>query len=148
MNSKHAQSTLCLFVDAHWLDLVGYAYYCVCVHTLGIGYFKARGVKKDSIPEHNSTPDNFSILGWEDQGLSRTIKEAIYIRVNNPTFNRNIGKFNLNHIWDRVLLYTPGLKIANPQVYVHIHNNRQNQPPPTNGPLQIGIGHSGHALNS
>ena len=35
---------------------------------------------------------------------------------------------NLNHIWDRVLLNTPGLKIANPQMYAHIHNNRYNQP--------------------
>ena len=58
---------------------------------------------------HNSIPDNFNILGMEDHGLTRTIKEAIYIRVNNPTLNRNIGKFNLNHIWDRVLLNTHGL---------------------------------------
>ena len=49
---------------------------------------------------HNSTLDNFSILGREDHSLTRTIKEAIYIRVNNPTLNRNIGNFNLNHIWD------------------------------------------------
>ena len=51
---------------------------------------------------HNSTPDNFSILGREDQGLTRTIKVVIYIRVNNPTLNRNIGKFN--HIWDRTVM--------------------------------------------
>ena len=86
---------------------------------------------------HNSTPDNFSIPGREDQGLTRTIKEAVYIRVNNPTLNRNIGKFNLNHIWDRVLLNIPGLKITNPQVYPHIHNNRHNQPTSTNGHLLI-----------
>ena len=97
---------------------------------------------------HNSTPDNFSILGREYQGLSRAIKEAIYIRVNNPTLNRNIGKFNLNHIWDRVLLNTPGLKISNSKVYVHIQNNRHIQPTPTNGHPQIGIRHSRHALNS
>ena len=36
--------------------------------------------------------------------LIGTIKESIYIRVNSPTLNRNIGKFNLHHIWDRVLL--------------------------------------------
>ena len=41
--------------------------------------------------------------------LARNIKESIYIRVNNPTFNNNIGKFNLPHIWDRVLLNTKGL---------------------------------------
>ena len=43
---------------------------------------------------------------------------------------------------------SPGLKIANPQVYVHIHNNRHNQPTPANGHLQIGIWHAGHALNT
>ena len=38
-------------------------------------------------------------------------KNLIYIRVNNPTLNRNIGKYNLHHTWDRVLLNNPGLKI-------------------------------------
>ena len=47
----------------------------------------------------------------EDHGTARTIKESIYIRVNNPTLNRNIGKLNLHHIWDSVLLNTPELKI-------------------------------------
>ena len=71
---------------------------------------------------HNSALDNFSILGREDQGLTRAIKEAIYIRVNNPSLNRHIGKFNLNHIWDRVL-NTPGLKNSpSPVMYVHIQN--------------------------
>ena len=28
-------------------------------------------------------------------GLARNIKESIFIRVNNPTSNKNIGKFNL-----------------------------------------------------
>ena len=34
---------------------------------------------------HNSTNKNFNIIGRDGQGLARTIKEAIYIRVNNPT---------------------------------------------------------------
>ena len=59
---------------------------------------------------HNTTPDNFNIIGREDHGLARTIKESIYIRVNNPTLNRNIGKYSLNHIWDRVSLITSSLK--------------------------------------
>ena len=50
------------------------------------------------------TIDNFSIVGSEDQNLMRTIKEALYIRVNNPSLNRNIGKYHLPHIWDEVLL--------------------------------------------
>ena len=59
--------------------------------------------------------DNNFIIGREDQGQARTIKESIYIRVNNPTLNQNVGKYNLNHIWDRVLFKTPGLKLASSQ---------------------------------
>ena len=43
--------------------------------------------------------------------LARNIKESIYIRVNNPSLNNNIGKFNLSHILDRVLLNTKGLTL-------------------------------------
>ena len=60
---------------------------------------------------HTTTQDNFQIIGREGHGIARDIKESIYIRVNNPSLNRNKGKFNLHHIWDRVLLNTPGLKI-------------------------------------
>ena len=42
--------------------------------------------------------------------LMRTIKEALYIRVNNPSLNRNIGKYHLPHIWDEVLFNTWELK--------------------------------------
>ena len=59
---------------------------------------------------HNATSDNFNIIGREDRELARTIKEAIYIRVNNPSLNRNVGKYHLSHLWDRVLFKTPGLK--------------------------------------
>ena len=33
------------------------------------------------------TDTNFNIIGREDQGQARTIKESIIIRVNNPTLN-------------------------------------------------------------
>ena len=52
-----------------------------------------------------------SIIGKEVHNLARNIKESIYIRVNNSTLNNNIGKFNLSHIWDRVLLNTKGLTL-------------------------------------
>ena len=55
--------------------------------------------------------DNFSIVYREDQNLMRTIKEALYIRVNNPSLNRNIGKYHLPHIWDEVLFNISELKI-------------------------------------
>ena len=53
---------------------------------------------------HHSTPiEKFSIVGREDQNLLRTIKEALCIRVNNPSLNKNIGKYHMPHIWDEVL---------------------------------------------
>ena len=55
------------------------------------------------ISGHNVTIDNFSIVGREDQNFLRTIKETLYIRVNNPSLNKNIGKYHLPHIWDEVL---------------------------------------------
>ena len=58
-----------------------------------------------------TTQDNFQIIGREDHGFTRTIKEFIYIRVNDPTLNINIDKLTLHHIWNRVLLNTSGLKI-------------------------------------
>ena len=60
---------------------------------------------------HNLTIDNFGIVGREDQNLSRLIKEALFIRVNNPSLNSNIGKYHLPHIWDEVLLNTSELKL-------------------------------------
>ena len=55
--------------------------------------------------------DNFSIVGREDQNIARAIKEAILIRVNDPSLNRNIGKYQLPHIWDEVLVMSPELKL-------------------------------------
>ena len=56
-----------------------------------------------NITGHAPTLDNFSIVGREDDNLMRLIKEAIYIRVNNPSQKINIGKYQLLHIWDEVL---------------------------------------------
>ena len=60
---------------------------------------------------HLTNHNNFQITGREGYNLVRYIKESIYTRVNNPTLNNNIGKFNLSHIWDRVLLNTKGLTL-------------------------------------
>ena len=67
------------------------------------------------ITGHQLSQDNFSIIGREGQDITRLIKESIFIRINNPTLNRNIGKFQLSHIWDRVLFGTPNIKVANPK---------------------------------
>ena len=62
---------------------------------------------------HNISIEIFEIVGREDQNLMRTIKEALYIRVNDPSMNRNIGKYHLPHIWDEVLLNISELKLKN-----------------------------------
>ena len=59
---------------------------------------------------HPINQNNFKIIGQDGYHLSRYIKQSIFIRVNNPTLNNNIGKFNLPHKWDRVLINTSGLK--------------------------------------
>ena len=60
---------------------------------------------------HDVNIDNFSIVGREDQNLIRTIKEALYKRVNSPSLNKNIGKCHLPNIWDEVLCNCPELKL-------------------------------------
>ena len=60
---------------------------------------------------HNITLNNFSIVGREEQNLSRLIKESTFIRVINPSLNRNIGEYHLSHIWDEVLINNIELKL-------------------------------------
>ena len=64
-----------------------------------------------NITGHDTAIENFSIVGTEDQNLIRANKEAIYIRVNNPSLGKNIGKDHLPHIWDAVLINIPELKL-------------------------------------
>ena len=47
---------------------------------------------------HHISMDNLSIVGREVHKITRTTKEAMYIRVNDPCLNSNIGKFQLSHI--------------------------------------------------
>ena len=64
-----------------------------------------------NITGHSTIINNFSIVGREEHGLSRLIKESMYIRVNNPSLNKNIGKYYLPHVWDEVLVNTTELKM-------------------------------------
>ena len=64
-----------------------------------------------NITGHQVTIDNFNTVGREDQNPSRAIKEALYIRVKNPSLNRNIGRYHLPHILDEVLLNTSEIKL-------------------------------------
>ena len=71
---------------------------------------------------HSITDTSFNIIGREDQRQTQTIKKSIFIRVNSPALYQNIGKYNLNHIWDRVLFNTPGLKLGSAKHASTQHN--------------------------
>ena len=64
-----------------------------------------------NISGHSVNINNFKIVGREDLNQIRTIKEALYIRVNDPSLNRNVGKYHLPHVWDEVLVNTSELKL-------------------------------------
>ena len=61
---------------------------------------------------HELSLDNFSIVGREDQSIARAIKEEMLIRVNDPSLNKNIGKYQLPHIWNEVLVKSSELKLT------------------------------------
>ena len=60
---------------------------------------------------HSLEPDNFNIIHKEVHSHSRTIKEAMFICVSDPTLNRNLGKYQLLHIWDSILQASPMLQL-------------------------------------
>ena len=60
---------------------------------------------------HPLDPNCFNIIHKEMLGFCRTIKEALFIRVNDPTLNGNLGKYQLLHVWDSILQETPMLQL-------------------------------------
>ena len=73
------------------------------------------------------------IVGRECWDITRTIMEAMFIRVNDPS-HRNLGKYQLPHIWDGVLqntqtpwstvippLYILSIVTLGPPSRVHVH---------------------------
>ena len=78
---------------------------------------------------HLTTQQNFQIIEMEGYALARNIKESIFTMVNHPTLNKDIGKFNLPHIWDRVLLNSPGLTLKrHAQAVEQANSNQPNIP--------------------
>ena len=74
-----------------------------------------------NITGHQVTIENFNIVGREDQNLSRTIKEALYIRVNNQSLNRNIVLCKA--VWSNHLIFMClGVIILHMIVCTAIHN--------------------------
>ena len=58
--------------------------------------------------------DNFSIVDRESQGVTNTIKEAMFIRVNDPPLKRNLVKYQKPQIWDEVLQDMPAPHLPSP----------------------------------
>lgn len=54
-------------------------------------------------PLPNHTDKNVKIISVEANTFKRRVKEAIYIKTNNPVLNQNVGKFNLPPIYDQLL---------------------------------------------
>ena len=65
---------------------------------------------------HPLSPQCFNIIDQETLGPSRNIKEACFICVNNPLPSRNLGKYQLPHIWDNILQDTLALQVKSPNL--------------------------------
>ena len=97
--------------------------------TFGERYKEAPESIPSPIHQHNNQTGhcinhtNFQIIGREEHNLARYVMESMFIRVDDPTLNNNFGKFNLPHIWDRVLINTPGLNL---KWQVNNNNNNNN----------------------
>ena len=65
----------------------------------------------NNISGHSTSLEKISIVGREENNLSRLIKESMYIRGNGPSLNKNIGKFHLPHLWDEGLNNSRELKL-------------------------------------
>ena len=78
----------------------------------GIGQIiwgQAQGTSMGPIPHnshstgHSVSPECFTIVDKEVQGVTRNIREAMHICVNDLLHNRNLGKYQFPHIWNKRL---------------------------------------------
>ena len=74
-----------------------------------------------NITGHDTSVDSFSIMEREEESIARSIKEAIFIWVNDSSLNRNIVKYQLPHMWDEVLINPSELKLIEISMEGHLH---------------------------
>ena len=80
---------------------------------------KVKGTSRTPFPiydhantsHHHTKLNNSFIVGREVHAIARTIREAMFIRVNDLSLNSNIGKYQLPPIWDEVLFNSPDLHL-------------------------------------
>ena len=77
---------------------------------------------------HPVSPECFSIVDRETQGMAGNIKEAMYIRVNNPSLNRNLGKFQLPHVWTKFSRTQPHCTSSSTSTSPHHHSQLPSPP--------------------
>ena len=81
------------------------------------------------IHQHSSTtghpmdPNQFNIIHKEVNSQPRTIKEAMFICMQDPPLNQNLGKYQLPHIWDHLLQASPTLQCKPTNLPVNITSN-------------------------
>ena len=71
-------------------------------------------------------------------GCPRTIKEAMFIHVQDPTLNRNLGKYQLQYIWGHLLVASPTQQCK--------PSSLPTPPPPTGSPPSCCPSRWGHIL--
>ena len=62
--------------------------------------------------------NSFSIVHNEVNSNFRTSRRPVFIQVQDPTLNRNLGKYQVPHIWDHLLMASP-----NPAMQAFQHSN-------------------------
>ena len=85
---------------------------------------------------HPMDPQQFNIVHKEVNSQSRTIKEAMFICVQDPTLNRSLGKYQLPHIWDHLLQVSPTLQ-CKPFSHPTTSHPIKTPTPPTGSPLTL-----------
>ena len=54
-------------------------------------------------PDHTVKLENTEVLAVEPKWFERGVKEAIYIRANKPSLNRDTGRYNLPSVWNNTI---------------------------------------------
>ena len=126
--------------------MYSYVYVCICavwIYMSHKGVFRTIKSLIHALGASSSITEptiNSSLWTFIEQV---NIKESIYIRMNNPILNRNVGKYNLHHVWDTVLFSTLELRINGHAHRTPISGHAQTLPPSRH--VHRTVEHLGHA---
>ncbi len=79
------------------------------------GHIRGQSAVHSHLNESQHTsPDlhDVQVLCKESNEIKRKIKEALYIKVNDPELNRNIGKYTIPDLYDKILREKGGLVVS------------------------------------